>query len=229
MPNTASIRARQIKTPCNITKIKFASLPSTIGVPSGGRYNQYAPECLAGVGGGIQRQIAIRVGKCPTYIAPTPTPSSPTILVYNITQGSSFLWNGVTFTLDPSLPNYSYTANITSIPAVQVPSYANLIGVTIGNTVTSIGINAFYDCTALTSVIFTPTSTLGSIGIRAFQSCSSLTLITIPTSVTSIGANAFLFSGLITVTIANLQLAGITSPTANPPGVAFFGVTVATV
>ena len=64
MPNTASIRARQIKTPCDITKVKFISLPSTIGVPSGGRYNQYAPQCLAGVGGGIQRHIAIRVGKC---------------------------------------------------------------------------------------------------------------------------------------------------------------------
>ena len=66
MPNTASIRARQIKAPCDITKVNFFSLPSTIGVPSGGRYNKYAPPGLAGVGGGIQRQIAIRVGKCHT-------------------------------------------------------------------------------------------------------------------------------------------------------------------
>ena len=66
MPNTAIIRSRQTKVPCDIAKVKFVSLPSTIGVPSGGRYNQYAPKCLAGVGGGIQRQITIRVGKCPT-------------------------------------------------------------------------------------------------------------------------------------------------------------------
>ena len=64
MPNTATIRAVQRQNLCAVTKIKFKELPSTIGVPSGGRYNQYAPQCLAGVGGGIQRQIAIRVGKC---------------------------------------------------------------------------------------------------------------------------------------------------------------------
>lgn len=64
MPNTATIRALQIKTPCDITKVKFISLASTIGVPSGGRYNKYAPPNLAGVGGGIQRQLAIRVDEC---------------------------------------------------------------------------------------------------------------------------------------------------------------------
>ena len=144
-------------------------------------------------------------GRCYT---PIPT---PTILVYNTTQGSSVVWGGVTFTLDTNLPNFSYTAttsyfpeNTTNnfTPVSQVPSYPSLIGVTIGNSVTSIGTEVFYNC-------------------------SSLTSITIPNSVTSIGDYAFLSSGLTNVTIANGQL-GITSPTANPPGVSFFGVNVAT-
>jgi hypothetical protein len=121
---------------------------------------------------------------------PLPT-SATTILVYNTPQPSSFTWSGVTFTLEPRLSNYSYTANTTSIPATTVPSSNNLTGVTIGNTVTSIGQNAFLGCTNLTSVTFTPTSTLISIGQSAFQSCSGLTSVTIPNSVTSILASAF--------------------------------------
>ena len=155
-----------------------------------------------------------------------PTPPTPTILKYNTTQGPSFEWNGITFTLDTSLPNYSYTATITAIPGtvVQVTGYTNLIGVTIGNSVTTIGSSAFHLCSNLTSVTFTPTSTLISIAEQAFG-YTGLTSIAIPTSVTSILTNAFYSSQLTTVTIANGQL-GINSP---DTGVDFFGATVTTV
>ena len=158
--------------------------------------------------------------------APSPPTPTPTILKYNTTQGPSFEWNGITFTLDTSLPNYSYTATITAIPGtvVQVTGYTNLIGVTIGNTVTSIGVSAFLYCANLTSVTFTPTSTLISIAEQAFG-YTGLTSIAIPTSVTSILTNAFYSSQLSTVTIANGQL-GINSP---DTGVDFFGATVTTV
>ena len=154
-----------------------------------------------------------------------PTPPTPTILEYNTTQGPSFEWNGITFTLDTSLPNYSYTAAITAIPGTvgTVTGYTNLIGVTIGNSVTTIGFSAFLYCANLTSVTFTPTSTLISIDEQAFG-YTGLTSIAIPTSVTSIAANAFISSGLTTVTIADGQL-GINSP---DTGVSFFGVTVDT-
>jgi len=68
------------------------------------------------------------------------------------------------------------------------------------STCTSIGDDAFYYCTSLTSVTIPDSVT--SIGDCAFQFCKNLTSITIPNSVISIGDDAFYYcTSLTSVTI----------------------------
>ncbi|MCQ2243814.1 MAG: leucine-rich repeat domain-containing protein [Bacteroidaceae bacterium] len=79
---------------------------------------------------------------------------------------------------------------------------SSLTSVTIPNSVTSIGSYAFSGCSRLTSI--TIPNSVKSIGNYAFQYCRGLTSITIPNSVTSIGSSAFYeCSALTSVTIPN--------------------------
>ena len=82
-----------------------------------------------------------------------------------------------------SLSNYTAFSNSAFF------NCSGLTSVTIGNSVTSIGINAFSGCSSLTSVTIPDNVT--SIGSDAFLGCSGLTSITIPDSVTTIGGSAF--------------------------------------
>lgn len=74
--------------------------------------------------------------------------------------------------------------------------------VTVANTVDTIGPNAFYSCSWLTSVSLPNSVT--SIGMSAFYECKSLTTMTIPNSVTTIEPALFWgCEGLTSVTIPN--------------------------
>ena len=77
----------------------------------------------------------------------------------------------------------------------------------IPNSVTSIGENAFSDCSGLTSI--TIPNSVTSIGDWAFHDCSSLTSISIPNSVTSIGDYAFFYCEDLT----SITFKGSTPPT----------------
>ena len=92
--------------------------------------------------------------------------------------------------------------NVTTIGDNAFYGFSGLTSVTIPNSVTSIGSRAFFNCSGLTSV--TIPNSVTSIGDNAFLYCSGLTSVTIPNSVTSIGFGGFSYcSGLTSVTIPN--------------------------
>ena len=94
------------------------------------------------------------------------------------------------------------TRKVTSIGGEAFRQCSYLTSVTIPNSVTSIGDDAFRECSGLTSI--TIPNSVTSIGDDVFSYCSGLTSVTIPNSVTSIGNYAFVrCSGLTSVTIPN--------------------------
>ena len=124
---------------------------------------------------------------------------------------------GLVFKLNDDQVSYSVTDYTGSSTEVVIPAIyeglpvtsigfqafyecSSLAGVTIGNSVTYIGSDAFSGCSSLTTITI-PDSVTG-IGPFAFFDCSSLTTITIPDSVTSIGDYAFEWcESLTTITI----------------------------
>ncbi len=91
--------------------------------------------------------------------------------------------------------------------------------VTVGDTVTNIGIYAFEYCNSLTTITFG--TGLKEIGLYAFNSCSALEMITIPANVDVIGRGAFsscdnllsvVFSGLGTFNIYDVYEVEPTTP-----------------
>jgi len=113
-------------------------------------------------------------------------------------------------------------ANYTSMTSITIPNSVTSIGrdafsgctgltsITIPNSVTSIGMDAFSGCTGLTSI--TIPNSVTSISYYAFSGCTSLTSVTIPNSVTSIGMNAFRgCTGLTSITIGTITSANFST------------------
>ena len=102
---------------------------------------------------------------------------------YNYSDNQSPLY------INSSVKKVVIEDGVTSIGNDAFSNCSGLISITIPNSVTSIGESVFYYCTSLTTITIPDGVT--SIGSSAFRDCTSLTTITIPNSITSIGEAAF--------------------------------------
>lgn len=108
--------------------------------------------------------------------------------------------NGIAYSFNTSNQTAMVTTGGTYTGDVVIPETVTYEDITY--TVTYIGVNAFRNCTGLTS-IFIPNSVIG-IGERAFLGCSGLTSLSIPNSVTTISEYAFnSCTGLTSVVIGD--------------------------
>ena len=78
---------------------------------------------------------------------------------------------------------------VTSIGNEAFKECTGLTSVSLSGTIASIGSQAFFGCTGMTSIDIP--DGLKSIGANAFNNCSSLASITLPEGLTSIGSSAF--------------------------------------
>jgi len=104
-------------------------------------------------------------------------------------------WNlspTMTATLDNGVLTISTSASSEAMPDYSTPwsdVRDDIKSVVIVDKVTTIGANAFQNCTNLISVVFS--NTIVSIGSFAFENCFSLDLINLPSFLTSIGYGTF--------------------------------------
>ena len=105
---------------------------------------------------------------------------------------SAFIWCSGLTTITVDADNSVYDSRNNCNAIIKTATNELISGcknTVIPSSVTSIGGNAFYGCSGLTSISIP--SSVTSIGNFAFYGCSSLTIISIPSSVTSIGESAF--------------------------------------
>ena len=98
--------------------------------------------------------------------------------------------NGVPFRDHPELKSLTIGEDVTKINSNSFYNCTGLQSLTFGNSLTSIGDNAFRDCISLKNSIIIP-SKVKEVGHGCFQGCSNLQSVTIPNSVTTIYSNAF--------------------------------------
>jgi len=80
----------------------------------------------------------------------------------------------------------------TTVGSYQFVNFSQITSLNLGNKITSIGMNAFYNCTGITGHLNIP-NTVATINNYAFYYCCSVTSLTIGTGVTIIGDYAFAY------------------------------------
>lgn len=102
-------------------------------------------------------------------------------------SSSAFLWCTSATNCNFNLPN------LNTIPQAMFERCYGLKTVTFNSltNITSVSPAAFHACSSLESISLLPLVNLETIGRNVFQQCSKLSRISIPSSVSSIGTNAF--------------------------------------
>ena len=101
--------------------------------------------------------------------------SGLTSVVWNAKNCSDFSYNSRPFNDLTNIKTFEFGSEVERIPAYLCDGLTDLTSVTIPNSVTKIGDNAFYECLGLTSV--TIGNSVTSIDGYAFSGCSGLTRI----------------------------------------------------
>ncbi len=91
------------------------------------------------------------------------------------------------------------TYNVTAVSWEAFKDCTQLTRVSLHDKIRSIGENAFFGCTNLSSITFA-NSGLKEIGDQAFKNCNSLKEIILPKTLKEIGSSAFEGSGINTIT-----------------------------
>ena len=111
----------------------------------------------------------------------------------NVTRIPSFLLDCGSNSMNPNVQEIIFEEGSACVTiGTSAFGYCeSLESITIPDSVTTIGEDAFHNCASLTTVTFGENSQLTSIGDYAFQRCESLTSITLPDGLTYLGYLAF--------------------------------------
>ncbi len=117
------------------------------------------------------------------------TGTSDAVVIPSVVNGLPVTDIGLNAFASNNVTSVTIPDSITNIGTQAFESCSNLTSVIIGTNVETIGMGAFVFCGLLTNVTI-PNSVM-TIGVGAFDDCASITSVTIPNNVTSVGEGAF--------------------------------------
>lgn len=154
----------------------------------------------------LNRQCIVNNNLIHSVIIPENTSEVQAPIIRNCEALTKVQWNATDcqVTRESSVGVFSGCSNLTEFifgdNVKSIPQYicrdCNISTVIIPDSVTSIGEEAFYNCSLLNTIVIGNNVT--SIGNSAFRDCKFLTAVELPDSVTSIGNSAFRGCGYIT-------------------------------